>query len=65
MNITPVMEQQIFAENPALAAVYAQTVPHVRSREKFYEQYIDLLRNRVERRRKRVAGALALTQFST
>jgi hypothetical protein len=56
LSLTPAMEQQIFAENPAVAAVYAKTVPHVRSREKFYEQYIDMLRNRVDRRRKRAAG---------
>lgn len=56
LSITPTMEQQIFAENPAVAAVYAKTVPHVRTREKFYEQYVDMLRNRVERRRKRAAG---------
>jgi nitrate/TMAO reductase-like tetraheme cytochrome c subunit len=57
LAITPAMEQQIFAENPAVAAVYAKTVPYVRTREKFYEQYIEMLRHRVERRRKRASGA--------
>ena len=57
ITVTAAMKQQVFSEHPAVAAVYAKTVPHVRTREKFFEQYIAMLKSRVERRRKRTAGA--------
>lgn len=57
-SVSAAMEQQVFSEHPAVAAVYAKTVPHVRTRDKFFEQYIAMLKSRVERRRKRMAGLL-------
>eukprot|EP00892_Ulva_mutabilis_P010075 jgi/Ulvmu1/743/UM010_0116.1 len=59
INITPALERQIFAEYPAVAAMFAGTVPHARSRKQFFEEFVKALKNRITRRRKRAAGTLS------
>lgn len=60
ISITPALERQVFAEYPAVAAMFAATVPHARSRKQFFEEFIKALRNRISRRRKKAAGAAPL-----
>lgn len=60
ISITPALERQVFAEYPAVAAMFAATVPHARSRKQFFEEFIKALRNRISRRRKKAAGAARL-----
>jgi hypothetical protein len=56
ITISPELEQQIFAETPGLRASYVGSVPHRRSRAEFFAEFFKMLNNRVERRRKKVAG---------
>lgn len=64
ISITPALERQIFAEYPAVAAMFASTVPHTRSRKQFFEEFIKTLKNRITRRRKRAAGARTHTMHA-
>ena len=57
VTITPEVEKQIFAETPGLRHTYAVSVPHRRTRAEFFSEFFKMLQNRIERRRKKAAGA--------
>jgi hypothetical protein len=64
ITISPELEQQIFAETAGLRAAYVASVPHRRSRPEFYAEFFKMLNNRVERRRKKAAGAFLSGQHA-
>ena len=56
VSITPEVTNQIFAESPAVKVAYQSTVPHVKSREAFWDEYFRYVQRKLEKRRKRASG---------